>query len=158
MRRLFLVAASVTPLLLAAGLPAAAQPHFGGHGFRHGGFQPRGIGMRPFGVRPAFPAYRQGWYGGGWRRGGYYRYGGYPYWGSGLAAAATFGAIAGYPYYEPIYPAYPVYPVYGAVPTATGGMCSTPVKTCALYDPAPLGVGCSCRVPGGRARGVVVGP
>ncbi len=169
MRRLLLVAASVTPLLLAAGLPAAAQPHFGGHGFRHGGFQPRGIGMRPYGVRPAFPVYRQGfrpgWHGGGWgwRRAGFYPYRGYrgyPYWGaaSGLAAAATLGAIAGYPYYEPYYPAYPVYPAYGAAPAAAGGMCSTPVKTCTLYEPAPLGVGCSCRVPGGRARGVVVGP
>ncbi len=118
-------------------------------------------------MRPAFPGYRtgfrSGWYGGGWRRAGYYRgYRGYPYWGvaSGLAAAATLGAIAGYPYYdyEPVYPAYPVYPVYGAVPTAAGGMCRTPVRTCTLYEPAPLGVGCSCRAPGGRAKGMVVGP
>lgn len=171
MRRLLLVTASITPLLLATGLAASAQPHFGGAGFRHGGggFHPRGIGMRSHSMRPAFPAYRQnyrtGWHGGGWgwRRGGYYPYrgyrgyrGGYPYWGaaSGLAAAATLGAIATYPYE----PAYPVYPAYEAVPAAEGGQCSTPVKICTLYEPAPIGIGCSCRVPGGRARGTVIGP
>lgn len=163
MRRLLLVTASITPLLLATSLAASAQPHFGGAGFRHGGFHQRGIGMRPHGMRPAFPAYRQnlraGWHGGGWgwRRASHYPYrgyrGGYPYWGaaSGLAAAATLGAIA-------TYPAYPVYPAYEVVPAAEGGMCSTPVKTCTLYEPAPLGIGCSCRVPGGQARGTVVGP
>ena len=166
MRRLLFITASITPLLLATGLAASAQPHFGGAGFRHGGFHARGIGMRPHGMRPAFPAYRHGfrsgWHGGwGWRRGGHYpyrRYGGYPYWGTGLAAAATLGAIATYPAYPAYYPAYPVYPAYESVPAAQGGMCSTPVKTCTLYEPAPLGIGCSCRVPGGRARGTVVGP
>lgn len=167
MRRFLLVTASVTPLLLATGLAASAQPHVGGPGFRHGGFHARGIGMRPHGMRPAFPAYRQniraGWHGGGgwgWRHAGYpyrgYR-GGYPYWGAGLAAAATLGAIAAYPY-EPAYPVYPVYPAYETVPAVEGGQCSTPVKTCTLYEPAPLGIGCSCRVPGGQARGTVVGP
>lgn len=165
MRRLLLISASIAPLLLATSLPAAAQPHFGGTGFRHGGFHPRGIGMRPVGLRPAFPAYHQGWRGGwhggsGWRHAGYYPYRsyrrGYPYWGvaSGLAAAATLGAIAAYP----TYPVYPAYPAYELVPAAEGGMCSTPIKTCTLYEPAPLGIGCSCRVPGGYARGRVVGP
>lgn len=164
MRRLLLVAASVTPLFLATGMAASAQPHFGGAGFRHGGFHQRGIGMRPHGMRPAFPAYRQntraGWHGWGWRRAGHYPYrgyrSGYPYWGaaSGLAAAATLGAIAAYP----AYPVYPVYPAYEVVPAMEGGMCGTPVKTCTLYEPAPLGIGCSCRVPGGHARGTVVGP
>ncbi|KRE04783.1 hypothetical protein ASE61_07665 [Bosea sp. Root670] len=168
MRRLLLVTASIAPLLLATGLAASAQPHFGGAGFRHGGggFHSRGIGMRPHGMRPAFPAYRQnirsGWHGGGWgwRHTGHYPYRGYrrgyPYWGaaSGLAAAATLGAIATYPYE----PAYPVYPAYEAIPAAEGGQCSTPVKICTLYEPAPIGIGCSCRVPGGHARGTVVGP
>lgn len=169
MRRLLLVTASVTPLLLATGLSASAQPQFGGAGFRHGGFPARGIGMRPYGMRPAFPAYRPhiraGWYGGGWgwRYAGRYPYrgyrGSYPYWGAatGLAAAATLGAIATYPAY-PVYPSYPVYPAYEVVPAVDGGMCGTPVKTCTLYEPAPLGIGCSCRVPGGHARGVVIGP
>lgn len=158
MRRLLLITASAAPLLLAGVVPAAAQPHFGGPGFRHGGFHARGIGMRPVGVRPAFPGYRPGWHGGwGWRHAGYYPYPRYPYWGaaSGLAAAATLGALATYPAYPAVYPAYPVYEV---VPAAEGGMCSTPVKICNLYEPAPLGIGCSCRVPGGHARGVVVGP
>lgn len=167
MRRLLLVTASVAPLLLTTGLAASAQPHVGGAGFRHGGFHARGIGMRPHGMRPAFPAYRQharsGWHGGGWgwRRAGYAPYrgyrGSYPYWGTGLAAAATLGAIATYPAY-PAYPAYPVYPAYEVVPAAAGGMCSTPVRTCTLYEPAPIGIGCSCRVPGGHSRGVVIGP
>jgi hypothetical protein len=158
MRHLLLIAASTTPLLLAGVMPAAAQPHFGGPGFRHGGFHPRGLGMRPAGIRPAFPGYRPGfrpgWYG-GWRHAGY-PYRRYPYWGaaSGLASAATLGALATYP----AYPVYESYPAYDVVPAAQGGTCSTPVKTCNLYEPAPLGIGCSCRVPGGYARGVVVGP
>lgn len=185
MRCSLLVAASVAPLLLATATVASAQPHFGGGGFRgggfhgggfHGGFHGRGIGMRPYGLRPAFPGYRPGW-GGGWRGGwhgagfyprrpwgGYYPYrrywgGYYPYWGAaaGLATAAAIGAAASYPAYD-YYPAYPVYPAYDVVPAASGGQCSTPVKICTLYAPAPLGTGCSCRVPGGRARGAVVGP
>lgn len=168
MRRLFLIAAAVAPLFFAAGTEAIAQHRPGGHGFHpgglHGGF--RG---------------HQAWRGGGWRggyraghvarlgawRGSYYRpyhrrWGGYPYWGwgAGLATAATIGALATYPVYPDYYdyPAYPVYPAYGAVPAASGGRCSTPVKICTLYERAPLGIGCSCRVPGGRARGTVVGP
>ena len=160
MRRLLLIAASAAPLLLAGVLQAAAQPHFGGPGFRHGGFHPRGIGMRPVGIRPAFPGYRPG-FRPGWH-GGYYPHRRYSHWGaaSGIAAAATLGALATYPAYPAYetYPAYEAYPAYEVVPAAEGGMCSTPVKTCNLYEPAPLGIGCSCRVPGGHARGFVVGP
>ena len=36
-----------------------------------------------------------------------------------------------------------------------GGYCATPEKTCELYSAAQVGTGCSCRVPGGHARGVV---
>lgn len=36
-----------------------------------------------------------------------------------------------------------------------GNSCATPQKTCTLREPSYLGVGCSCRVPGGRARGTV---
>jgi len=36
-----------------------------------------------------------------------------------------------------------------------GGYCATPARTCQLFDPAPIGTGCSCQVSGGRARGVV---
>ena len=185
MRRLLFAAASAIPLLLAADLTASAQPRFGGGGFHHGsGFRTHGLGGPGLGMRPALPAYRAGWRGGGaWSRPGFYpnrsywgggyrpywgagyrpyrRYwGGYPYWGAaaGLATAATIGAIASYPTYYPDYPAYPIYPAYELAPAGDGGRCATPVKVCTLYERAPLGVGCSCRVPGGRARGTVVGP
>jgi len=36
-----------------------------------------------------------------------------------------------------------------------GNYCATSVKTCLLNEPGWLGTGCSCRVPGGRARGFV---
>ena len=36
-----------------------------------------------------------------------------------------------------------------------GGSCATPVKTCALIQPANIGAGCSCRVRGGRSSGSV---
>jgi hypothetical protein len=36
-----------------------------------------------------------------------------------------------------------------------GNYCSTPTKTCELSRASWIGNGCSCRVPGGRARGYV---
>jgi hypothetical protein len=36
-----------------------------------------------------------------------------------------------------------------------GNFCETPVRTCQLRTRAPVGIGCSCRVSGGRARGIV---
>jgi hypothetical protein len=57
------------------------------------------------------------------------------------------GVLAAQPLYQPIY-----------VTPAAGWTCSTPVRVCTLYEPAPVGIGCSCRTPGGRARGVVVAP
>ncbi|MCL2384854.1 MAG: hypothetical protein FWC84_03380 [Alphaproteobacteria bacterium] len=36
-----------------------------------------------------------------------------------------------------------------------GNYCATSVKTCALREPGWLGTGCSCKVPGGYARGFV---
>jgi len=45
-----------------------------------------------------------------------------------------------------------------AAPAGTAGpgdYCVTPVRTCGLIEPGWLGTGCSCRVPGGRARGFV---
>jgi hypothetical protein len=65
----------------------------------------------------------------------------YPYWGYG-----------GYGYgWDDYYYDVPSYG-YGAL----GGFCATRVRTCQLYDPAPIGAPCSCRIPGGRARGSVV--
>src|SRR5947199_57563 len=42
-----------------------------------------------------------------------------------------------------------------AAPGQMGNYCTTPQKTCALRSPSYVGIGCSCRVPGGRARGSV---
>lgn len=98
-----------------------------------------------------------GWGRWGWGRRYYpgYYYGGYPWgWGAaGLAAGTAIGAAAAYPAYAD--PAYPIYSDAYDEPSAIGGYCATPVRTCALIDQAPVGTGCSCRVAGGRARGVV---
>jgi hypothetical protein len=37
----------------------------------------------------------------------------------------------------------------------SGNYCATSVKTCLLREPGWLGTGCSCRIPGGHARGFV---
>ncbi len=89
--------------------------------------------------------------------GRYPYYGGrYPYYGgwgfgTGLVTGSVIGAAATYPYYN-----YPYATYQTPVATASGGYCATPARTCALTTPAPVGVGCSCRVSGGRARGTVV--
>lgn len=67
-----------------------------------------------------------------YRRLGYYGY-----------AAPTF-----YGYSPPV--------ASGAMVAADGNYCATSVKTCLLYEPGWLGTGCSCRVPGGIARGTVI--
>ncbi len=67
------------------------------------------------------------------------------------------------PYYEdpwasdPAY--YPAYPGPSTTFSAPlGQYCATPQKVCLLYQPAEVGVGCSCRAPAGlpRFRGAVV--
>ena len=127
------------------------NPRFGNRGdWRYGVRPPGSYGGR-------YPYYRR-YYG----RYPYYGryYGGYPYggWGWGAAGLATglaIGAAATYPYETYPYDSYPYSTYEAPVTAALGGYCATPARTCALIDPAPLGVGCSCRVPGGRARGVV---
>lgn len=64
---------------------------------------------------------------------------GYPYWGG-----------YGYGWADYYYPSYD----YGYADF--GNFCATRVRTCQLYEPAPVGARCSCRVPGGRAVGQVV--
>jgi hypothetical protein len=145
----------------------------GGIGLRSGAF-PAGIGAVSPGYRPIPGVYPRGYginrpyYGGYYGRRypyyrGYYRnypyYGGYygwgypyyDYWGWGAAGLAT-GLVLGTA-------AASTYPVY-ATPAQSpdGGYCATPVRTCALINPAPLGTGCSCRTARGRARGTVVAP
>jgi hypothetical protein len=42
-----------------------------------------------------------------------------------------------------------------AAPGQMGNYCATPTKTCMLSHSSPIGIGCSCRVPGGLERGKV---
>jgi hypothetical protein len=126
------------------------------------GFPPRAVNLPAgrlgyrgdWGHGGRYPSYR-GYYGRYPYYGRYYGryYGGYPYynWGWGVAGLATGLAIgATYPYdgYDP-------YPAYETPVAAVGGYCATAALTCALIEVAPIGTGCSCRVRGGRARGIV---
>jgi hypothetical protein len=43
----------------------------------------------------------------------------------------------------------------GRTVATMGRMCSAPAKSCELYQASWVGNGCSCKVPGGRARGSV---
>jgi hypothetical protein len=145
------------------GIRPAFRPGIGAYRLA-AGVRPRvGYGYRPGAIyRPGFGPYRPYYRGAyAWRYpyyrrypyyGGYYGWG-YPYyddwgWGAaGLVVGTAIGAAAA-----------STYPVYGTpVSSAVGGYCATPVRTCALINPAPVGTGCSCRVPGRRARGTVVG-
>jgi hypothetical protein len=99
---------------------------------------------------------RYPYYGGRYPYYGGRYYGRYPYnngwgWGAaGLATGAAIGAAATYPYYG-----YPYSTYQTPVASAAGGYCVTSVRTCALTTSAPVGTGCSCSTPGGRARGTV---
>jgi hypothetical protein len=80
------------------------------------------------------------------------------------AAAAGAGIAYGvgsygydYPYdagsYDEPYDSAPV--VAPAALDDEGGSCATPVLICRLYEPAEIGLGCTCTVNGGPVRGVV---
>ncbi len=170
--------------LIALSLPALAQRggHGGGHGgggFSRGGgsfgvgrfggggggFAPAFsasrvgmVGMRPgFTPRPGFigrPGFagrpvafnrfnRTGWRNRGW-------------WGPGVGLGLGLG-LASAPYWgwDDYYSSPYIGVGFDAGIGGIGGFCSTPVLTCQLYDLAPVGTGCSCRTPVGRARGVV---
>jgi hypothetical protein len=98
---------------------------------------------------------------GAWRGGQHRRF--WPYAaaaaGAGLAyGVGGYGYDYDYPYGTGYYdPAYDVAPAIApvAIDTDEGGSCATPVLVCRLYEPAPIGYGCSCTVGGGQARGVV---
>ncbi len=158
-----MAASALCGALVLSGPASAFHGGWGGGGFHAGGW---GGG---------------GWHGGGWGGGwGHRGFGwnrGWGYGGWGLAGLGLGLGLAGldyssdYPYYGYgySYPGYASgygYPGYGyaAAPLVTGrsvaiggmgGYCSTPVKTCELYQASYLGNGCSCRVPGGHARGSV---
>lgn len=174
MRRLVVLAASLAPLLAFAGEDASAQSPQALRGSAYpsvgapvgGGPASRAL------ASPGFRGHRVDTYRGG--AGLDYRgahYGRRNYYGGraagALAAGTLFGAAA-YPYYygapyygyeAPYYYRRPYYaePYYAApVSSGIGEYCRTPVRTCKLINPAELGVGCSCRVSGGRAYGEVV--
>ena len=94
-----------------------------------------GIIAPPTSIEQARHYRHYGWHY-GWHRHRHYGYGyGYPrYYHYGYAGAAA-PVVAG--------------------EAASGNYCATAVKTCLLYEPGWLGTGCSCKVPGGRARGTV---
>jgi len=158
MKRLgvLMAAAALGAALLASG-PAEARwggGGWGGHGFA-GGWGHSGWGHGGWGWG------HRGWGYGGWGLAGL---------GLGLGLAGLdygydypgYGYGYGYPGYAYGY-GYPGYG-YAAAPLVTGrsmaiggmgGYCSTPVRTCELYQASFIGNGCSCRVVGGHARGVV---
>ena len=163
MKRLgvLMAAAALGAALLASG-PAEAR--WGGGGFHGGGWGGHG--------------FAGGWGHGGWGHGGWgWGHRGWGYGGWGLAGLGLGLGLAGLDYgydypgygYGYGYPGYAYgygYPGYGyaAAPLVTGrsmaiggmgGYCSTPVRTCELYQASFIGNGCSCRVVGGHARGVV---
>ncbi len=165
MKRLgvLMAAAALGAALLASG-PAEAR--WGGGGFHGGGWGGHG--------------FAGGWGHGGWGHGGWgWGHRGWGYGGWGLAGLGLGLGLAGLDYgydypgygygYGYGYPGYAYgydYPSYSypAAPLVTGrsvaiggmgGYCSTPVRTCELYQASYIGNGCSCRVVGGHARGVV---
>lgn len=82
-----------------------------------------------------------------------------PYYSDGYYDQGGYGPDYGY---EPAYQA-PVGGPYQSGPSYSygsqqGNYCATPQKTCQLYQPAEVGIGCSCRAPSGqgRYRGTVV--
>lgn len=142
----------------------------GGGGYRPGAGAIAGGygGARPLTVTPGNRFNNNYRYGRGYWRGGRWWYGAaaapliYPWFGDGYDYNTYYPGYD-YDYYSgsPAY-AYPAEEYYPAQSYSYGGQagnyCATPQKTCQLYDPAPVGVGCSCRAPGGegRYRGAVV--
>lgn len=67
-----------------------------------------------------------------------------------------YRSLGYYGYSAPTYYGYSAPVVSAGAVAADGNYCATAVKTCLLYEPGWLGTGCSCRVPGGFARGTVI--
>jgi hypothetical protein len=149
----FAIAAALLGALAISSPASAFGGGHGGGGFHGGGWH--GGGWHGGG-------WHGGWHGGGWN-------GGWGGWGLGAGLVGLglgYGLASdayGYPYDYGYYPGY----APGVATTAplvtgrsvavgnVGDFCSTPVKTCQLIQPSYVGGGCSCRVPGGRARGSV---
>ncbi|MGH6833973.1 MAG: hypothetical protein ACREC9_00140 [Methylocella sp.] len=105
-------------------------------------------------------------FGGGWDWD--YPYADCGYWGSDYCGYGYPDYAYGYGYpdysYDYGYPATGSSNYYSAAPLVTGrsvatgqlgSYCTISVKTCELQHPSYVGGTCSCRVPGGRARGFV---
>jgi hypothetical protein len=127
-------AASAAILLgaLALGSPASAFGGFWGAGWNGGGWQVNG------------------WNGGWCLRPGDVGYGQLGSWNCEDYYAGPDFAFA-----PQVVPAAPVVTGRSVATGGIGDFCATPVKTCQLVQPSYVGGGCSCRVPGGRARGSV---
>ncbi len=118
----------------------------------------------PIQIQQAHYYYRHHYRHYGWHRGWhrhYYGYGnGYPYnygygYGPGLAAVATAPLALAADATAPLMTGRSVAVGAVAVGAGSGNYCATLVRTCLLYESGWLGTGCSCRVPGGHARGFV---
>jgi hypothetical protein len=145
---------------------------FGGGGFGrgfHGGFAHSGFGRGGWGWGggwwPAYAGLGLGYDLGAWGNGYPYDYGyGYPDYAYGYGYPYGYGF--GYPSYDYSYgyPATGSSGYYSAAPLVTGrsaatgqlgSYCTNSVKACELHHPSYVGGSCSCRVPGGHARGFV---
>ncbi|MEJ0094221.1 MAG: hypothetical protein WDN46_12525 [Methylocella sp.] len=144
---------------------AAGGFHGGGVGgmrnFGNTGFQGRsvaGFNNRGFSNRFNRNAFFGGFGGGGWD--GYDDFADYPYEGYGDPSYAyDYGypnsAYPGYQYGNSVTPAQPLQTGRSVATGDLGNYCTTPVKTCELFHAANIGAGCSCKVSGGRANGLV---
>jgi hypothetical protein len=132
--------------------------NYGRYGYGYGGWGLGGLGLGyGLGLGLGLADWDYGY--------GYPSYGyGYGYPGYGYDNGYAYGY--GYPGYSSYgYPATGSSGYYSsAAPLVTGRsvatgqmgrMCSTPVKSCELYQASWVGNGCSCKVPGGRSRGSV---
>ena len=139
-------AASAAALLgaLAISSPALAFGGFWGHGWNGGGWQVDGW-HGGWCLPPLDHGYGRA---GGWNCDYSYDYRddhGYP----GYAYAPGYYEIA--PQVSMTAP----FVAGRSVAEGVGDFCSTPVRTCQLIHASYVGAGCSCQVPGGRARGSV---
>jgi hypothetical protein len=135
-----------------ASVPAEARGSRGGGGFHGAHFSRSGGGYR-------------GGHAGAWRGGGYrgvrpgYGYGASVY--PGYDQDYGWGGYGDGGWWGPVAAASMILPFAAAAAQADyadgslGDYCVTPARTCELDSAGRLGAGCSCKVRGGRAHGMV---